>query len=49
MRELPTSQVSKEASWRQMSVKSFRDGSQWPAIFSSTPDRGGQYFKYKYL
>ena len=31
-------QVSKETSWRQMSVKSFRDRSQWPAIFSSTPE-----------
>ena len=31
-------QVSKEASWRQMSVKSFRDGSQWPAIYTSTPE-----------
>jgi len=31
-------QVGKEASWRQMSVKSFRDGNQWPAIYSSTPE-----------
>ena len=28
--------VGKEVSWRQMSVKSFRDGSQWPAIYNST-------------
>jgi len=28
--------VSKEASWRQMSVKGFRDGSQWADIYSST-------------
>jgi len=30
--------VKKRAEDRMMSVKSFRDWSQWPAIYSSTPE-----------